>query len=268
MMGAVSAFVANRLRPRGLDASVMVGLVTAGVSIVSILLIAIEGLACILMGIPIGVPIVVLGAVVGHHLSRRRAATGVALSVMIGLTPISTTIEKKVSVPAERIVTTTVDVSASPEKVWQHVVAFDEIRTPPAWYFRSGIAYPLRARIDGRGVGAVRHCEFTTGAFVEPITKWEEPQTLAFDVTRQPAPLQEWSPYSRVYAPHLEGFFQTTHGEFRLVRLDGGRTRLEGRTWYSLDMAPVTYWTTIADAIVHAIHRRVLDHVKARAEGR
>ena len=25
-----------------------------------------------------------------------------------------------------------------------------------------------RARIDGRGPGALRHCEFSTGAFVEP----------------------------------------------------------------------------------------------------
>jgi Polyketide cyclase / dehydrase and lipid transport len=268
LMGAVSAFVANRLGPRSLDGSVMVGLMTAGVSSLAILAIALEGLACILMAIPITVPIVILGAVVGHHLSRRRAATGVALSVVIGLTPLGTTIEKTTSAPAERLVTTSVDVNAAPERVWDHVVAFEEIRTPPGWYFRLGIAYPLRARIDGRGVGAMRHCEFTTGAFEEPITSWDAPTRLSFDVIRQPPPLQEWSPYSRVYAPHLDGFFQTTHGEFRLVRLADGRTRLEGRTWYSLDMAPAAYWTTIADAIVHAIHRRVLDHVKARAEGR
>jgi hypothetical protein len=80
-------------------------------------------------------------------------------------------------------------------------------------------------------------------------------------------PLGEWSPYSRVHAPHLDGFFRTSHGEFRLVELAGGRTRLEGRTWYSLDMAPALYWTTIADTIVHAIHRRVLDHIKGEAEG-
>ena len=124
----------------------------------------------------------------------------------------------------------------------------------------------LRARLEGSGVGAVRHCEFTTGAFVEPITVWDAPRRLAFDVIAQPPPLQEWSPYSRVFAPHLDGFFRTSHGEFRLVALEGGRTRLEGRTWYTLDMQPAMYWSAIADTILHAIHGRVLEHVKSEAE--
>jgi len=163
-------------------------------------------------------------------------------------------------------VTTSIEVNAPPEAVWRHVVSFSDITAPPAWYFRTGLAYPLRARIDGSGIGAVRHCEFTTGAFIEPITAWDAPRRLAFDVAAQPAPLQEWSPYPAVYAPHLDGFFRTSRGEFRLVAIDGGRTRLEGTTWYSLDMQPATYWNSIADTVLHAVHRRVLEHVKAQAE--
>ena len=36
-------------------------------------------------------------------------------------------------------------------------------------------------------------------------------------------------------------------GEFRLIPLPGGRTRLEGRTWYTLDMAPALVWGRRAD---------------------
>jgi hypothetical protein len=50
------------------------------------------------------------------------------------------------------------------------------------------------------------------------------------------------------------------------VPLPRGRTRLEGRTWYTLDMEPHGYWTLWSDGIVHAIHARVLAHVKALAE--
>ena len=57
------------------------------------------------------------------------------------------------------------------------------------------MACPISAEIEGKGVGAVRHCIFTTGAFVEPITVWDEPNTLAFDVTEQPPPMKELSPY-------------------------------------------------------------------------
>jgi hypothetical protein len=165
-----------------------------------------------------------------------------------------------------RVVLTSVEIDASPSRVWEQVVSFREIDRAPAWYFRTGLAYPLRARLEGTGVGAVRHCQFTTGTFVEPITVWDEPRVLAFDVKSQPPPLHEWSPYARVFAPHLDGFFRTTHGEFRLIQLAPNRTRLEGRTWYSLEMQPSIYWNAIADTILHAIHGRVLEHVKAAAE--
>ena len=161
---------------------------------------------------------------------------------------------------------TSIVVNAPPPAVWRHVIAFDDITEVPEWYFRAGLAYPRRARIDGAGPGAVRYCEFSTGAFREPITEWIEPAKLAFDVTDQPPPVQEWSPYAHVYAPHLAGYFRTSHGEFRLTPLPGGRTRLEGRTWYTLRMAPAAYWNPIADAILHRIHQRVLRHIKSRAE--
>jgi hypothetical protein len=159
-----------------------------------------------------------------------------------------------------------IEVDATPDEVWRHVVSFSDITTPPAWYFRAGLSYPVRARIEGTGLGAVRYCEFSTGAFVEPITAWDAPTRLAFDVVTQPPPLREWSPYRNVYAPHLDGFFHTTKGEFRLTELPGGRTRLEGRTWYSVRMQPQIYWTVISDAIVHGIHDRVLRHIKVETE--
>jgi hypothetical protein len=31
-------------------------------------------------------------------------------------------------------------------------------------------------------------------------------------------------------------------------------------------MQPAIYWNLVADAILHGVHRRVLDHVKAGAE--
>src|SRR6185436_9279818 len=168
--------------------------------------------------------------------------------------------------PATRIVLSSIEVDAPPAAVWRHGIAFEDIAAPPEWYFRAGLAYPLRARIAGSGAGAIRYCEFSTGAFREPITEWTEPERLAFDVTDPTPPLEEWSPYSHVYAPHLAGYFRTSHGEFRLVPLAGGRTRLEGRTWYTLRMAPATYWNPIADAILHRIHQRVLRHIKATSE--
>jgi hypothetical protein len=41
---------------------------------------------------------------------------------------------------------------------------------------------------------------------------------------------------------------------------------LEGNTGYTLDFEPKPYWMAAADAVLHRIHRRVLDHVKMKAD--
>jgi hypothetical protein len=159
-----------------------------------------------------------------------------------------------------------IDIAAPPETVWANVIGFADLPAPDSWIFRTGIAYPIRARLDGAGVGAVRHCEFSTGAFVEPITAWEPGRRLAFDVASQPQPLHEWSFYAALHPRHLDTMLRSRRGEFRLIRLENGRTRLEGRTWYELDAAPMLYWRSWSDAIIRRIHMRVLTHIARLSE--
>jgi hypothetical protein len=89
---------------------------------------------------------------------------------------------------------------------------------------------------------------------------------LSFDVVRSPPPLRELSPYAGLAPPHLDGYFRPIRGEFRMVPLADGRTRLEGSTWYEIAIAPEGYWQVLADYLVHRIHMRVLAHIKRHAE--
>jgi hypothetical protein len=159
-----------------------------------------------------------------------------------------------------------IEVDRAPEAVWPHVIAFAPLPPPTEWLFQTGIAYPVRARIEGEGVGAVRYCEFSTGPFVEPITVWDAPTRLGFSVTEQPRPMDELSPYDDLLAPHLDSSLRSQRGEFLLSPLPYGRTRIEARTWYTLDMRPSGYWHIWSDAIIHRIHVRVLEHVRQQAE--
>ena len=113
---------------------------------------------------------------------------------------------------------TSVVIDAPPEEVWRHVVSFSDLAPPTDWVFRTGLAYPIRARIEGTGVGAVRHCEFSTGAFVEPIEVWDEPRLLRFAVTSNPAPMKEWNPLFEIHPPHLR----------RVPRLEAGPVSIDG----------------------------------------
>jgi len=179
--------------------------------------------------------------------------------------PLLVGVEPRATPPTHEVITV-VDIAAPPDIVWQHVVTFPDLPPPTEALFRAGVAAPLRARIEGYGVGSIRYCDFTTGSFVEPITAWDENRLLAFDITAQAPPMTELSPYGDVHPPHLDGYFRATHGEFRLTPLPGGRTRLEGRTTYVVDMFPQAYWTVPARAIVTAIHARVLHHIQTLAE--
>jgi len=231
-----------------------------------LLLFALEGVVCIMMAAPIMVPLACLGGLLGKTLADRRRTLRQGLVVSCLVLPLMSLGESYLSDPHSFVVTSAVTIDASPTEVWQGVVDFPEITETPAWFFRLGIACPQRARIDGQGVGAVRHCEFTTGAFVEPITIWDEPRHLAFDVTEQPEPMFELTPYRHIHPPHLKGSFRSTRGEFRLVELADGRTRLEGSTWYKLNIYPHAYWTLWTDWLVHRIHDRVLRHIKRNVE--
>jgi uncharacterized membrane protein YhaH (DUF805 family) len=262
-MGAASASVYNREAPRSLRATV--GIACAGVLLTggAALLFGVEGVLCLLMAAPLAMTLASFGALIGWAIAIRvRHAPPAMLALVAPLTAFG---EMAQGPPPVHVVTTSIEVDAPPERVWQNVIGFSELEEPPDWFFRLGIAYPKRARIEGEGVGAVRHCEFSTGAFVEPVTTWMPPRRLAFDVVGQPPPMAEWSPYP-IHPRHLDGYVRSIGGQFDLLPLPGGRTHLEGTTRYVLSMSPAIYWTPYTDAIIHAVHWRVLRHVRGLSE--
>lgn len=271
MMGFFSALFYSLPRVRTLGECAVVAMTSVGLVSLFLVLLAFEGAVCIAMAAPIGLVLALLGATVGwavqlerwsHRLDQIRLYAAAWILAPLLLAAEARTPGK----PPLFAATTTCDIAATPEVVWRQVVSFSELPPPTEVIFLAGIAYPLRARLEGKGVGAVRYCEFSTGPFVEPITVWEDHRRLGFDVLSQPHPMREWSPYAEVRPAHLEGFFRSRRGEFRLTPLAGGGTRLEGTTWYEQAIWPQAYWKPWTDYLVHRIHDRVLRHIKAEAE--
>ena len=232
---------------------------------------AFEGLICIIMMLPLAAPVVLLGALVGYFIvasgPQHPRELGKIAVVLVALLPTMFGAEHMTNpLPLQFTCQTEVVVNAPPERVWQHVVSFSDLAPPRDYLFRAGVAYPIRARIEGTGVGAIRHCEFSTGAFVEPIEVWDEPRLLRFSVTSNPPPMKEWNPLFEIHPPHLDGFLVSKRGEFELTPLSGGRTRLRGSTLYQHGLWPAAYWRLWSDPIIHRIHERVLDHIKTLAE--
>jgi hypothetical protein len=235
-----------------------------------LIVVAIEGLICILMAAPFALALATLGGMLGYAIQAgywMHKGTPAMLSIVLLFTPTFQSAEYWAKLqPGTFEVRTAIEVNAPPDKVWNQVVAFAEIPPPKELLFRAGIAYPIRAEISGHGVGAMRHCIFSTGPFAEPIEVWDEPRLLKFGVTANPAPLNELSPYGNIQPAHLHGYFVSKQGQFLLTALPGGRTRLEGATWYQHTMWPAAYWRLWSDYIIHKIHLRVLEHIRAAVE--
>jgi len=269
MMGFLSVMIYchHELRP---------GLSCMGVACLSpmllglaLLVYAFEGVMCLLMAAPLALALSVLGGGLAYSIQRWRGLPETAaamMSLVLLVVPAGMALEHGVAPePPTFAVTSSVEVDAPPEAVWPNVVAFAELPPPQELLFRAGVAYPIRAEITGTGPGAIRHCVFSTGAFVEPIEVWDAPRLLKFSVQSNPAPLAEWTPYERVTPPHLRGFLVSRGGQFHLTPLPGGRTLLEGTTWYRHSMWPAAYWRLWSDQIIHQIHLRVLHYIATRS---
>lgn len=264
-LGAISAHVFNSRTVRTIGETIEMVLITVSIAALAIVLFALEGVFCIALAVPIAAVVAILGGVLGRAIALRGAEPAGRTGLAALVAPLLVLAEPQAP-PRVREVVTVVDVAAPPAVVWRNVISFPELPPPTEWLFRIGVAAPTRARLEGTGVGATRYCDFTTGSFTEPVTAWEDNRLLAFDITAQAPPMRELSPYRGVNPPHLDGYFRATHGEFRLTPLPDGRTRLEGRTSYVVDMFPQVYWTVPAGRIVAAIHQRVLTHIKALSE--
>ena len=269
--GFASVLIYGYREPRPFAGCFVVSSISMLLTGALLLAVALEGLICIAMFLPLAAPLVWMGAIAGYLIQRGRprlATASQVFPVLVLVMPAMLWVEwRQMPEPPVFAVSTAVEINAPPQTVWRNVVSFAELPEPEDWAFRVGIAYPIRAEIEGSGPGAERHCVFSTGSFVEPIEVWDEPRLLKFSVTSNPPPMEEWTPYDEIHPPHLEGFLASNGGQFLLEPLGEGRTRLVGTTWYRHSMWPAFYWRWWSDELIHRIHLRVLRHIKRQAEG-
>jgi hypothetical protein len=250
-MGFICGFSTTVGTRAGLGASIGNALATQLVAVIILINLAWEGAACIVMALPIIGALTIAGAVAGYITARApRTAHAVSLSVLALPAAVATEAYRQPE-PVDLAVISEVHIAAPPEVVWKNVVSFPPIVAPAKPIFAI-VAMPIEARIDGDGTSATRRCVFTNGTFVEPIHVWDAPRELTFGVSAQPS--------------NLDPYIGVTKGQFALTRNPDGTTTLRGTTWYRLKVHPVGYWKRWTDTFLHAIHLRVLDHVKDISE--
>ena len=193
IVGLVSAYASRRVNPWS-PLPLKVVLYTLGVMAGAFLVFALEGIGCVLMALPLAVPLAVLGGVVGHFMARHHRAPGTLALLLIAL-PAGHGIDRVFDAVPTREVVSAIEISAPPATVWKHVVSFEEIRTPPPWYLqgRTRVSDPrthrrqrcwrsAQVRVHNRcfhrtdhsvgraaSIGVRRHLATRTTSGVEPV---------------------------------------------------------------------------------------------------
>ncbi len=268
LAGLIGALSFNPSSPNIMSRCITAAMLSITVVGVALLALALEGAICLLMAAPIAYPLAFMGGLVGYAIMmpRVRRSADRLIPVLLLAMPLLMAAEAATEPePTLHTIRTAVFINAPQERVWMNVVEVPPLDEPDEWLFRLGVAYPQNAKIDGHGVGAVRRCNFSTGAFVEPIDIWDAPHRLHFRVTEQPEPMRELSLWN-IHPPHLDHYLVSQAGEFELTACPDGRTRLQGTTWYTNRMWPETYWKLWSDWIIGKIHLRVLDHIRTISE--
>lgn len=229
--------------------------------------IAMEGIICLIMAAPLAYFLGFLGGGIAYLLQAKSKLVSSALPFLFLILPSIAYLEANLDKKSDwYMVETSLKISAPREKVWKGLFEFSDIPEPKELIFNAGVSYPVRARVEGKGIGAIRYCEFNNGVFVEEITNWEESNSLEFNVIRQPDAMKELSPYKNIRPTHLDGYFASKKGSFQLVSLGKNETLLIGRTWFLNKFGPTTYWNVWIHWILHKIHYRVLDHIRNSVE--
>jgi hypothetical protein len=162
VVGMTTGFIVNRRAPQS-GARTMSHVLAAGaLGGLALLMLALEGFMCILLVAPLGLAAAALGGAFGRALAMfgqggRKPLMSVAvlpaLFVLEASMPPATAIDTQESI----------DIAASPAVVWRAITSEEPIGLSPGLPGLSGLAYPVRSRLMGEGIGATRLGVFSTG---------------------------------------------------------------------------------------------------------
>jgi hypothetical protein len=213
-----------------------------------------EGVICLIIVSPLIFCFMWVGVSIGKLLFKRNNTT---LNVSVfGLLALIFIVDSLSNHQYENMVSDSIVINATPDKVWKNVVAFEPIKEKPDfWLFRIGMPSPMATTVTGYYKGAGRKCIFSNGyAFGENIVTFEPGKNLTFDIIDQPRD------------PEIMGHIDIERGQFLLKDNGNGTTTVIGNSWYKLYVFPTWYYDMWAQSITRNVHLRVMQHIKEISE--
>jgi hypothetical protein len=236
------------------------------------LLLAWEGLICIVLWVPLFLVTSTLGGVIAGiagAVARSRRARSATLAGCLLLPFAVAPLEHLRALPDERrVVPNVIDIHADPATVWANIARVPAIQPAElgfTWTHLMGFPRPIAATLSREGVGGVRHATFERGVlFVETVTAWEPQRRLAFAIAADPAsiPAAALDQHVTVGGP----YFDVLDGEYRIEPLGPGRVRLHLQSTHRLSTRFNAYSGLWTDFILRDVQDAILEVLKRRCE--
>ncbi|EHQ28183.1 SRPBCC family protein [Mucilaginibacter paludis] len=255
LMGILSAYYWRNLDLRGKTLS-WYSCVNSFYAIVLSTVFLGEGMICLIIVSPLIFGFVITGAFLGKEMFKRRNQN-LNISIITLLTFIFIA-DSRSKHEYSNMVSDSLIVNATPDKIWKNVVAFEPIRQKNNyWLFQIGMPSPMATTVTGYYQGAGRKCIFSNGyVFGEKIVTYNPGKDLTFDIVNQPRD------------PEIMGHIDILRGQFLLHDNGNGTTTLIGNSWYKLYVFPVWYYDVWAQSITRNVHLRVMEHIKQLSEAK
>lgn len=232
-----------------------------------------EGVVCVLMASPIFYLVgcsasVFTGALLRRRTRRRGGVQAFCFTALL-VPMLGLPLEQQAGQPVELVtVTTTTRVEAPVHRVWSELVEIRDIKPKELGFTVTqdliGVPKPVTARLEGRGIGAVRHAYWERGVyFREHVTAWEPGRRVAWTFDLPPAVQTALlDDHLRVQSDYL----QLRTGEYELRELSGEATQVSLRTTYLIRTPMNAYASAWGKLFLGDFHRNVLRAVEGRSE--
>jgi hypothetical protein len=227
-----------------------------------------EDIACLLVFAAPFLILASIGAFIFMVVQINRNKNKGKLMTLILLPFMLSPIEKYIESPTQiNTIESEIIISATSEKIWDHIVAVDSIKQSEycSGFFNTiGIPRPIAATVDRRGSGGHRTGYFEGGLkFNETIERYETGKTISFDIAIEPGSVRKV-----IFDQHvLRGnYFSFVNATYELVPLSEGKVKLKLSSSYRLTSKINFYGKFWGDIILKDFQDRLLQVIQSRCE--
>jgi hypothetical protein len=221
--------------------------------LVGLISFGLEGYICVLMVLPLILPLIFLGSILTHLAKRYNKIKSteklrvliLPLFIFLLGAPIENLIVKNKKELIE--IKSEIVFPYSNKQVYDAIKSVDTVIATKTYLMSIGLPVPQKCLLEKEEVGGIRTCYFSGGKIVEKITQLEKEKVLKMDVISYELTGRKWL-----------GFKEAT---YTFDSLGTNKCKMTRITSYTSELKPRVYWEPFEQLGIEQEHQYIFDHL-------